>query len=194
MRLVADIVAAGDEIEGIFKILIGCVVAAVWLIGAAMSAKKKKPGGQQEKSWEQILRELGGETSVPPRQQPPVVRRPEPPPLPAAPPGGPKVRKPIRRGTVKKPAKRVSSPEPAPILTPVLVQPEVIVKSAGEEDAFGKGAISSSEIGGAKGSRQMLPTARERVFGDSLTSRSLRRGWLVMEVLRPPLSMREPGG
>ncbi len=193
MREWASILGAGDEIEGIFKILIGCVVAAIWLIGAAMSAKKKKPGGQQEKSWEQILRELGGETSAPP-QQPPVVRRPEPPPLPPASPGGAKVRKPIRRGPAKKPAKRVSSPEPAPILTSVLVQPEVIVKSAGEEDAFGKGAISSSEIGGAKGPIQMLPTARERVFGDSLTSRSLRRGWLVMEVLRPPLSMREPGG
>lgn len=192
MRLVADIVAAGDEIEGIFKILIGCVVAAVWLIGAAMSAKKKKPGGQQEKSWEQILRELGGETSAPPRQQPPVVRRPEPPPLPAAPPGGPKVRKPIRRGTVKKPARRLAQPEGTSPPRSIPVEPEVIVKPAG--DAYSAGAISSTEIGSSgAGARHRAETAVAEAFGTWLKPATLKKQWILTEILRPPVTLRESG-
>ncbi|MCY2953458.1 MAG: hypothetical protein NTU53_15990 [Planctomycetota bacterium] len=184
MKLGGYILAA-DEIDGIFKLLIGIVVGAIWLIGAVMAAKKKKPGGEKEKSWEQILRDLtGGQSEAEVKQQ-------MPPPLP---PAMPKVTKPVvKRAVVRKGGKRVPAPPftPPKVLPPVLVGSGVMEHAAGG-DAYVRGDIEASEIGSAgAASKRRADEATVGLLRQWLKPGSLRRQWILTEILGPPVALRE---
>ena len=185
MKLGGYILAA-NETDGIFKLLIGIVVGAIWLIGAIMAAKKKKPGGEKEKSWEQILRDLTG------GQSEGEVKRQMPPPLP---PAVPKVRKPVgTRAVVGKGGKRVAAAPPftpPKVLRPVLVGTGVMEHAAGG-DAYVRGDIEATEIGSAgAAAKRRTDEAAVGLLRQWLKPGSLRRQWILTEILGPPMGLRE---
>ena len=206
-------ILADDGTDEMIKLIFGAVFVLIWIVGGLMSATaKKKPKTQNpQKSWDEIFRELSGESQRPQSQQqqqpppPPPPVRVEPPPRPtptvrrptsaptirttvtSGPPSGPAVRKKLRRKQrTEVPVEVVPPPPPevAGIGSPVL---EVATESL----AALPGDISKTEIGSGKAKRTSAAGGTVKQLHAALRPENLRSQFILTEILQPPKALRD---
>lgn len=192
-----------DGAEDLIKVLIGVGFFVFWIISGIISASKKKgpQNKQQEKSWEQILEELAGGKPKPQQPPAPPPVRPAPPPIKAPPMPRPKPVQtappplPVRRPKRNRPKVTTSPVRPAaesPIRSDV-AEAEVITNVVSAPDLpVPKGDISATEIGAVRHpTSQALGHARAEGIAKLLTPGNLRNQYILMEILQPPVALRE---
>jgi hypothetical protein len=195
-----------DGTEEMIKLIFGAIFVLIWIVGGLMSAsnKKKRKTQTPQKSWDEIFRELSGETQRPQQQQqqqPPLpprpvpqVRRPTSEPtitttVRSGPPSGPAVRKKLRRKqrTVL-PIESVPPPPPAPEVGVFSAQ---LLEVTGDALPAPPGDISGTEIGSGKAKRTTTANSAVNQLHAALRPENLRHQFILTEILQPPKALRE---
>jgi hypothetical protein len=205
-----------DGSDELIKFIFGGLFVLIWIAGAITSAAKKKqkeqrrlmeqrrgvepPGPQQ--SWQDIYRDLtGGAAGVPPSRPeapPPIPREPVqravPPPMPQAPALKPNQGRKDRRGPRRQKAQQTPKAPTSVARPPTFsdVSPFSEVMPAVEAHVPGQAGGGLAGTGEAGISSDAQHRARGRSQAPiRLTADGLRRQFILTEVLRPPLAMRE---
>lgn len=214
------ILAASNE-NDFTKVVFGVIFAAIWAISAAASAwSKKKQEERRRKVQEELERasrtapnwgEIASESPrVPPRRTPGLETPPAPLP-PKAPPNVPP-REPVRRSPPPppartpqqrlekrkaKPPKPPKSPKPPPVPVPATAQAsgmppssDPLTKSWSHESSSAYATARQAPLAGA---RRKAPVGVDaKAIRSWLQPATLRRQFILTEVLQPPVAMRPP--
>lgn len=172
------ILAASSD-DGLIRLaMLAFFVLVAIIVGIVQAIKKSSRNtghAQGQMSWQDILRQMGGQgettwTGDRMQQRPPPIM---PPPVPVqAPPLPP----PIRQGPAhQKPKKRKARQEPQPQV--MELPPESITLP-----------LTESRVAPVAGARGAAP----HPLHEMLAGKSLRQQFVLMEVLKPPLALRGP--
>jgi hypothetical protein len=201
------LILADNEGE-LTKILFGLVFFLIWAVSAAMSVIAKKKEQERRRRAQEQLQRSEGLSPVPAgpapepmrhsasRQQLPS-RAPQrmPPPLPKQPQPARPQRAPVGRPApavrrTPAPTQRraaVSRPVPAQPLAPLPAESE-----AHGESASGRMPVAATEISSASAAaRRSSTTATAAAIRAWLTPQTLRRQYILTEILQPPVTMRQ---
>lgn len=187
------------EPDDIVKIIFGALFVLVWIVGGLLASTRKKRPQAEQRSWEDILRDLGGEPTSPTRR-PPAPRRPEPTasrpdaprpkrPSPVSPPPLPSGRQQLPQRP--RPAAKITPKKPKrPLVPPVAM--EHAAPAANEPIVTRMQDVAAQEIGSDQERASVAAEAgRAAELSQWLSPGNLRRQFILTEILRPPVALAD---
>ena len=197
MLALVNILGRGEEDEAV-KIVIFVIAGIIWVVSAIISAAKKQKKKQQEEAWRRKIEEMN--------QQPPGegAHPPQPPPHPPTPP--PAVRrslppKPVRMQKVQRrfAPKPAMGAKPRPVVRAVPgppSEPEEAVHSHVAGDAAfdfksSQSVAARTEIGSRPPAPPKPAIATAPSVAAWLQPATLRKQYILTEILQPPMALRE---
>ena len=189
------------------KILVPLIIFVIWVVSAIASALyKQKPKKQRatEEQWQETLSRLPRDSQATADAIRHMLRGetgPQPPPLPGQRPPPSPQRQPQRRPQPPRTVPPVPRPRPvssrrpaeprAPRIASAPPSERPLASERGEQAALRLASVEASEIGKAPFSAKAAASSAAGSLRSMLRPGSLRRQIVVMEILSPPVAMRQ---
>jgi hypothetical protein len=156
------------ESDPAVKLIFFAIVIGFWIVGAII--KSVKHVAEQQKLQERMRTVNRGAPARQPQLAPEIARR-LPPVMPARP--QPPARQAKLKAKAKRPARQVS--QPAPVAVPQVPS----------------GAVATNVFAEKREPTASLPQSQALLIGRLLQPDTLRQQFVLMEILQPPLALRE---